>query len=101
MKIRKGDNVQVITGKDRGKRGTVSRVIPKDDKVIVDGLNIVKVHRRAKKEGEKGERIEVAAPIHISNVALVCPTEGVPTKVGYRIEGGEKVRFSKRSGKTI
>jgi large subunit ribosomal protein L24 len=101
MKIKKGDHVQIITGKDRGKQGEVLRVFPDDDKVIVKGANMMKRHVKARREGQKGERIEKEAPTHISNVMLVCPHTSKPTRVGYKTEGGEKVRISKRSGKTL
>ncbi len=101
MKIKKGDQVAIIAGKDRGKRGTVVRVFPAQDKVVVDGVNIVKRHQKKKKENEKGERIEMAAPVHVSNVQLVDAASGKLTRVGYRIEGGEKVRVAKKSGKAV
>ena len=101
MKIKKGDQVQIITGKDRGKQGVVLRVLPDEHRVIVKGANMMKRHMKAKREGEKGERVEKEAPTHISNVMLVCPHTGKPTRVGYAIEGGEKVRVSKRSGKSF
>lgn len=101
MKIKKGDQVELIAGKDRGKRGTVSRVFPELDKVIVDGANMGKRHRKAKTAGEKGERIEMAMPIHVSNVMLIDPETGKPSRVGYRMNGTEKVRVSKKSGKDL
>ena len=101
MKIKKGDQVQVMAGKDCGKQGEVVRVFPKDDKVIVKGANMMKRHMKARREGEKGERVEKESPIHISNVMLICPHTGKPTRIGYKVEGGEKVRVSKRSGKVI
>lgn len=101
MKIRKGDQVEIIAGKDKGKRGKVTSVLPASERVVVSGANIVKRHRKARREGEKGERVEMEASIHVSNVMLLCPETDKPTRVGYRIEGGEKVRFSKRSGKVI
>lgn len=101
MKIKKGDQVQIMAGKDRGKQGEIVRVFPKDDKVIVKGANMMKRHMKARREGEKGERVEKEAPIHISNVMLVCPHTGKPTRIEYKVEGGEKVRVSKRSGKVI
>ena len=96
MKLRKGDEVEVIAGKDRGKRGKISSVLPSEDKVIVEGVNVMKKHRKAKRE-----RIEMPFPIHVSNVMLVCPHTGKPTRVGYAVEGGEKVRVSRKSGKQI
>lgn len=101
MKIHKGDQVEIVAGKDRGKRGVVLRVLPVTERVIVKGANIAKRHRKARKEGEKGERVEMEASIHISNVMLLDPETNKPTRVGYRIEGSEKVRFAKRSGKVI
>lgn len=101
MKLRKGDHVEITTGKDAGKRGEILQVFPSSERVLVKGVNMVKRHRKPRKEGEKGERIEKEAPIHVSNAMLVCPHTGKPTRVGYRVEGGEKVRFSKKSGKTI
>lgn len=101
MKIKKGDQVQVIAGKSRGTTGEVLLVLPQDDKVIVKGANMMKRHMKAKREGEKGERIEKEAPIHVSNVMLMCPHTNKPTRVGYKIEGGEKIRISKRANKAI
>ncbi|MEP7162501.1 MAG: 50S ribosomal protein L24 [Candidatus Moraniibacteriota bacterium] len=101
MKIKKGDQVQVIAGKDRGKKGSVIRVFPTLDKVLVEGVNIAKRHRKSKKDNEKGERVEMPVPIHVSNVLLVDPKDGKPSRIGYKIEGGEKVRVSKRSGETL
>ncbi|TXH00873.1 MAG: 50S ribosomal protein L24 [Candidatus Moraniibacteriota bacterium] len=101
MKIKKGDQVQILSGKDRGKRGTVVLVLPQEDRVVVEGVNIMKRHTRAKSDTEKGERIEKPAPLHVSNVMLVDKETGKPTRVGYRFEGTEKVRVSKRSGKPI
>lgn len=101
MKIKKGDQVEVITGKDSGKRGEVLYVFPKEEKIVVKGANVMKRHVRAKRDGEKGQRIEKEAPLHISNVMLVCPHTGKLTRIGYKVEGGEKVRISKQSGKAI
>ncbi len=101
MKIKKGDQVEIIAGKDRGKRGKVIQVLATAERVVVEGANLIKRHRKPRKEGEKGERIERPAPLHVSNVMLVCSETGKPTRVGYRIEGNEKVRVSKKSGKTV
>ena len=101
MKLRKGDEVEIIAGKDRGKRGKVLVVSSKEDKITVEGVNLMKKHKKSKQSGAKGERIEVAFPIHVSNAMLVCPHTGKPTRVGFTIEGGEKVRVSKKSGKRI
>ena len=101
MKIKKGDQVEITTGKDSGKRGEVLFVFPKLEKIVVKGANIVKRHLKSRRDGEKGQRIEKEAPFHVSNVMLVCPHTGKLTRIGYKVEGGEKVRVSKKSGKTI
>jgi large subunit ribosomal protein L24 len=101
MKIHKGDTVQVITGKDRGKQGNVLRVLPITEKVIVQGVNMMTRHLKSKQSGKPGEKVSKEAPIHVSNVALLDPEKGVPARVGYRFEGTEKVRFSKKSGKAV
>lgn len=101
MKLKKGDEIEVIAGKDRGKRGKVLRVLSGENRVLVEGVNVLKKHRKARRDGEKGERMEMPFPIHASNVMLVCPHTGKPTRVGYSVEGGEKVRVSRRSGKAI
>ena len=92
MKIKTNDKVKVITGKDAGKAGKVIQVFPKMDKVVVEGLNIMKKHLRASKAGEKGQIIELSAPINISNVMLVCPKCGVPARIGFKKEGEDKKR---------
>jgi large subunit ribosomal protein L24 len=101
MKIHKGDKVQVMAGKDRGKQGEVLKVLPVADQVIVKGANMVTRHMKPKQQGAQGERVTKEAPIHVSNVMLVCPEKKVPTRVGFRMEGTEKVRFSKKSGKAV
>ncbi len=101
MKIKKGDQVQILSGKDRGKRGTVILALPQEDRVVVEGINIVKRHRRAKSNTEKGERIEKPAPIHASKVMLVDKETGKPTRVGFKFEGKTKVRVSRQSGKQL
>jgi large subunit ribosomal protein L24 len=101
MKIKKGDKVQIMAGKDRGKQGEVLHVLPTIEKVVVKGVSVMKRHVRARREGEKGERIEKEAPIHVSNVMVVCPHTNKPTRIGYKIEGGEKIRMSKRAGKAL
>ena len=101
LKIRKGDRVRVLTGKDRGKEGTISRVLPDRNKVIVDGVNVAKRHTKAQGANEGGI-INKNMPIHISNLALSDPKDGKPTRVGYKtLDGGKKVRVAKRSGVTI
>ncbi len=101
MKIKKGDKVQIMAGKDRGKQGEVLSVFPTTEKVVVKGANLMKRHMKARREGEKGERVEKEAPIHVSNVMVVCPHTNKPTRIGWKIEGGEKIRMSKRAGKAL
>lgn len=99
MRIKKGDKVQLIAGKDKGKQGTVLKTLPKQDKVVVEGLNIAKKHVKPPQTGNGGIE-EFPAPIHVSNVKLV-DAAGNPTRVGYRFEDGKKVRYSKKSNETI
>lgn len=99
MRIKKGDKVQLIAGKDKGKQGTVLKTLPKQDKVVVEGLNIAKKHVKPSQTGNGGIE-EFPAPIHVSNVKLV-DAAGNPTRVGYRFEDGKKVRYSKKSNETI
>lgn len=97
FKIRKDDTVQVIAGKDRGKRGTVVRVIPKKDAVVVSGVNIVKKAMKKRSQNDQGGIVEVEAPLNISNVAIVCKKCG-PVKIGYKIDGDKKVRVCRKCG---
>lgn len=100
--VKVNDNVYVLSGKDRGKTGKVLAVIPKEQKVIVEGVNVVTKHVKPRSAAQPGGIIHQEAPISSSNVMLVCPKTKKPTKVGYRIlESGEKVRYSKASGEVI
>jgi large subunit ribosomal protein L24 len=100
LKIRKGDRVRVLTGKDRGKEGVVSRVLPRDGKVIVDGVNVAHKHTKANPSKQTpGGIISRDMPLDASNVAVVNPKDGKPTRVGYRFDSsGKKVRICKRTG---
>ena len=101
MKIKKGDNVVVITGRDKGKSGTVLRVLPKESRVLVQGINVVKRHTRPS-AGQQGGIVEKELSIHVSNIALVDPKTSKPTRTGFRVvEGGRKVRVARRSGEVI
>ena len=100
-KIRKGDRVVVLTGKDKGRQGSVLKVLPKESRVVVEGLNMVQRHTRPTQADPQGGIKHKEAPLHVSNVALVDPKSGGPTKVGFRLEGGKKVRFAKKSGEVI
>ncbi|MCX6763814.1 MAG: 50S ribosomal protein L24 [Candidatus Moranbacteria bacterium] len=96
MKIKKGDKVKSIAGKDRGKTGKVLKVFPEKNKVIVEGLNLIKKHVKPRKEGEKGQRVEIPAKINVSNLMLVCPKCGKATRFGYKFSGDIKSRFCKK-----
>ena len=99
MKIRKGDRVRVLAGKDRGREGEVSRAIPDENKVIVEGVNIAKRHQKSTRETIQGGIIDKAMPIDASNVAVISPADGKPTRIGYRFDDlGEKVRICRRTG---
>jgi large subunit ribosomal protein L24 len=99
MKIKKGDNVIVIAGKDKGKTGKILRAMPKDSSVIVEGLNLRKKHQKARQQDKKGQVIEFAVPMHVSNVMLV--EAGKPVKVAKKVVGDKKERVSRKSGKTV
>ena len=100
MKIQKGDTVIVISGKDRGKEGVVSRVMPSRNRVIVEGVNTAKKHQKPRKANEQGGIIDRDMPIHVSNVMLVH--RGEPTRVGFKVNAdGTKVRIAKRTGEEI
>ncbi len=101
MKIRKGDQVQVIAGKDVGKIGEVTRVLVAADKVIVDGVNVAKRHQRATKATMQGGIIDKDMPIHVSNVAIVCTSCGKHSRIGYRMDGDAKVRVCRKCGKDL
>ncbi|KLO23854.1 50S ribosomal protein L24 [Marinitoga sp. 1155] len=102
MKIKKGDLVKVISGKDKGKEGKILRVIPKLNRVIVENVNIVKKHQRPTQQLREGGIIEQPSPIHISKVMIVCPSCGKPTRVGYRfLEEGKKVRICRKCNEII
>lgn len=99
MKIRKGDRVVVLQGKDRGKEGVVMTALPKEGKVIVDGVNVAKRHQKQTRATQQGGIIDKTMPIDVSNVAIVSPSDGKATKVGYRIlADGSKVRVCRRTG---
>lgn len=101
FKIKKGDKVVVRTGKDKGKSGAVLRVLRQEDRVLVQGVNMVRRHQRPSQVAAGGI-IEKEAPLHISNVALADPKTDLPTRVGYRFDdSGRKLRFAKRSGEPI
>ena len=104
MKLKKGDRVRVLTGKDVGKEGEVTRVLVERNRVIIDGVNVSKRHQRATKATMQGGIIDKDMPIDVSNVAIVCPTCG-PSRIGYRFEGAtgstNKVRICRKCGKDL
>ena len=101
-KIRKDDEVIVLTGRDKGKRGAVLRIITKTDRVLVEGVNVTKRHVKPTQTEPQGGIVEREAPIHISNVALIDPENDRPTRVGYKtLQDGRKVRVATRSGEVI
>ena len=100
MKLRKGDRVRVLSGKDRGKEGDIMRVLPSRNMVIVDGVNQVKKHQRASRATMQGGIIDKDMPMPASSVALLCSTCG-PTRIGYRFEGNQKVRVCRKCGGDI
>jgi large subunit ribosomal protein L24 len=101
LKVKKGDHVVVITGKDKGKKGEVLKVIPAENRAVVKGVAMVRRHQR-QTAAQEGGIIAKEAPIHISNLALEDPKDGKPTRVGYKfLKDGRKVRFARRSGEVI
>jgi large subunit ribosomal protein L24 len=101
MKLKKGDRVRVLTGKDRGDEGEIMRVLPKQGKVIVEGVNVAKKHQRALRATMQAGIIDKDMPMPASNVAIICPTDG-PTRIGYRFDDqGKKVRICRKCGGDI
>ncbi len=102
MKIKKGDTVVVIAGKDKGAKGEVTKVLPEDRRVVVQGVNVVKKHQKPTQLNPQGGIQNIEKSIHVSNIALADPKEGTATRVGYKtLKDGSKVRFAKKSGETI
>jgi large subunit ribosomal protein L24 len=102
FKIKKGDKVVVLTGKDKGREGEVVRVLRTERRALVSGVNMVKRHTKPSRANAQGGIVEKEAPIHLSNIAIRDPKDGKPTKVGYKtLEDGRKVRIARRSGETI
>ena len=101
MRIKKGDKVIVIAGREKGKEGTITKVLPKEEKVIIGGVNMVKKHVKPNQAEPEGKITEKEAPIHVSNVALIDPKTKTATKVKYEIKDGKKVRVAKKSSTVI
>ena len=100
-KIKKGDKVVVLAGKDKGRTGNVLQVFPKDDKVLVDGVNVHARHRKPSQLNPQGGIDRKPAPLHMSNIAIADPKDGKPTRVRFEIKDGKKVRVAAKSGETI
>lgn len=107
MKLHKGDKVVVLSGKDKGKQGQIVRVYPEKNRVLVEGINMVKKHQKAGHQSQgrqvrQGGIIDREMPLHASNVAIVSPADGKPTRVGFRVaENGEKIRICRRTGSAL
>lgn len=101
MKIRKGDRVRILSGKDRDKEGVVSVAFPATGKVIVEGYNTAKRHTKARSAEEPGGIVDKDMPMDVSNVAVLSPEDGKPTRVGYKIDGDRKIRICRRTGAEI
>lgn len=102
LHVKKGDKVVVIAGKDKKKTGRVLMVLPKENRVVIEGVNVVKRHTKPNPQSPEGGIVEKEAPIHVSNVALADPKTGEPTRVGFKVlQDGTKVRYAKKSGETI
>lgn len=102
MRVKTGDKVVVIAGKDKSKSGRILKVFPQDGRVLVEGINVVKRHSKPSQANPDGGILEKEAPIHVSNVAIADPKTGEPARVGYKIgEDGKKVRYSKKSGEVL
>lgn len=101
MNFKKGDNIIVIAGKDKGKKGQITEVLRRDDKVIIDGINMRKRHQKPRKQGQSGQVVEFAAPIHASNVMMEDPKTKKPTRIGIKRVGKKRIRIAKKSDTEI
>ena len=101
LHVKKGDKVQVISGKDKGKQGVILEAFPKLNRVLVEGVNVVKKHAKPSQANPQGGILSQEAPIHVSNVMPLDPKTGAPTRVGYKTVDGKKVRVAKKSGETL
>lgn len=101
MKVKINDKVEITRGKDRNKSGKVIQIFPKNNKVVVEGLNKIKKHMKSHKKGEKGQIIELSVPLQISNVSLICPKCSKKTRVGYKLDGDKKMRICKKCSEII
>ncbi|GEN88604.1 50S ribosomal protein L24 [Oceanobacillus sp. FSL W8-0428] len=101
MHVKKGDKVKVLSGKDRGKEGTVLEAYPKKERVLVEGVNMIQKHAKPSQDNPQGGILNIEAPIHASNVLPIDPKSGEPTRVGYEVKDGKKIRIAKKSGEAL
>jgi len=101
MNLKTGDNVLVISGKDRGRKGKITKTLPKEGRIVVEGMNIHKKHTRPKRQGQKGETVEIASPFDASNLKLVCTKCSKAVRVGHKLTSGTKYRICKKCGEEI
>ena len=101
MKLKTGDNIIIISGKDRGRKGKILRTLPKEGKIVVERMNIHKKHTRPKKQGQKGEVVEIAAPFDASNAKIVCKKCSKPARIGQKTAAGKKHRICKKCGAEV
>ncbi|GEL07457.1 LSU ribosomal protein L24P [Salisediminibacterium halotolerans] len=101
LHVKQGDNVKVISGKDKGKEGTILQAYPSQSRVLVEGVNMIKKHAKPSQSNPQGGILNQEAPIHVSNVMPIDPKTGEPTRVGSKVENGKKVRIAKKSGESL
>jgi len=101
MKIHKGDQVLIISGKDKARKGKVIEAFPKQGRIVIEGINLRKKHMKPKKSGEKGQIVETPAPLNVSDVKLICSKCGKAVKIGYKLKGKKKYRVCKKCGQEI
>lgn len=101
MKLKTGDKVIVIAGKDKGKEGQITRVLKDSNKVVVEGVNMLKKHQKSRTKGESGQILEIASPVDASNVSIVDPKTGKPSRIAYKVEKGKKTRVAVKSGSEL
>ena len=101
MKLKKGDNVKILSGKDRGKTGVILAAFPDSGRIQIDGLNVFKKRSKSRKQGEKGQIVAVSRPLAASKVMLICPNCKAPTRIGGRVEGNRKIRYCKKCKATL
>jgi len=101
MKLKKGDNVIVMTGKDKGKKGKIAHVLASKNRVVIEGINVMKKHQRPRKGGEKGQMMSISMPMHASNVMIVDPKTGTGSRIGKKKVGDKMVRIARKSDQEI